>query len=185
MTAGRGIMHSEMPQQKEGRMRGFQLWVNLPAKDKMTTPRYQNIEADGVPEVTRKNGVSIKVIAGKIDNATGPVNNVAADPVYLDVTIPSGKTFGHAVPGDHTLFAYIFEGSLEEEGKSKTLAPGLLIFGEGDLVELKGGNDGARLILVAGIPFKEPVARYGPFVMNTKEEISQAIEDHRRGKLTG
>ena len=183
MTAGRGIMHSEMPQQKEGRMRGFQLWVNLPAKDKMTTPRYQNIEADGVPEVTRENGVAIRIIAGKIDNVTGPVNNVAADPVYLDVTIPAGETFSHTVAGDHTLFVYIFEGDLEGEGATKVLAPALLLFGDGDMVELKGGDDGARMILVAGIPFNEPVARYGPFVMNTKEEISQAIEDHRRGKL--
>ena len=114
-----------------------------------------------------------------------PVNNVAADPVYLDVAIPAGETFDHAIPSDHTLFAYIFEGSIEGEGESEVLAPCLALFGNGDLVKLKGGDDGARAILVAGVPFKEPVARYGPFVMNTKEEISQAIEDHRRGKLVG
>ena len=101
--------------------------------------------------------------------------------MYLDVTIPAGETFSHTVAGDHTLFVYIFEGSLEGEGAKKVLAPALLIFGDGDLVELKGGENGGRIILVAGIPLNEPVARYGPFVMNTKEEISQAIEDHRRG----
>jgi redox-sensitive bicupin YhaK (pirin superfamily) len=183
MTAGRGIVHSEMPLQEAGLMRGFQLWVNLPARDKMTAPRYQDIPADAIPEVARGNGTKIRVIAGRTEEGTtGPVAGVATEPLYLDVELAPDTTFSEAVPEGHNAFAYVFEGDATIAGK-KIAAHQLAVLGPGSRFAAVAGADGARLILVAGRPTGEPVARYGPFVMNTRAELEQAFADYQAGKF--
>ena len=189
MTAGRGIIHSEMPEQEEGEMRGFQLWVNLPAKDKMCPPHYQNIEAGEVPEVARDGGVTVKVIAGAVDGVEGPVKGIAAEPVYMDVAIPAGAVSDHDVAPGHNAFVYLFGGSAEVgaggDSAGKLVRDGeLAVLGPGNALRIRAGDDGARLILVAGQPLGEPVFKYGPFVMNSKEEILQAIQDYRNGTFS-
>jgi redox-sensitive bicupin YhaK (pirin superfamily) len=188
MTAGRGIVHSEMPEQEEGLMRGFQLWVNLPARDKMCAPRYQNIEPEDVPEVTRADGTVVKVIAGRFDGVAGAVEGIAVDPVYLDVALPAGASFEQAVPEGHSAFVYPFEGAVEiggaAAGEGRAVEAGhLAVLGPGGLVAARAGEAPGRFILVAGRPIGEPVARYGPFVMNTREEIQQAIRDYQTGRF--
>jgi redox-sensitive bicupin YhaK (pirin superfamily) len=191
MTAGRGIVHSEMPQQEKGRMRGFQLWVNLPAKEKMKPAGYRDIQPDEIPTVELPGGGRVKVIAGalKVDSAetTGPVHGLSTDPLYLDVELPAGASFTHAIPAGHNAFVYPFEGSVEVGPADatrhlRTHAAGVL--GDGDEVTLTAGPEGARMILLAGKPLREPVVQYGPFVMNTREEIEQAIRDYQAGRLT-
>ncbi|UCH74757.1 MAG: pirin family protein [Rhodospirillales bacterium] len=189
MTAGRGIIHSEMPEQEEGEMRGFQLWVNLPAKDKMCPPRYQNIEPGAVPTVERADGATIKVIAGTIDGVAGPVRGIEAAPLYLDVTLPGRGVSDYPVPSGHNAFSYVFAGTAEigagETAPGKLIRDGeLAVLGAGDAVRVRAGEDGARLILVAGQPLGEPVVKYGPFVMNTREQILQAIEDYQNGRFS-
>lgn len=181
MTAGRGIVHSEMPEQTEGEMSGFQLWVNLPAKDKMCEPRYQDIEPDAVPVVEIDNGATVRVLAGDVDGHEGPVKGIAADPLYLDVTLQAGGSFTHPVTEGHNAFVYVFEGTVEVEG-APVDKDELGVLGAGDSVTLTS-KDGGRCILVAGKPFGEPVARYGPFVMNTQEEIYQAVADYQAGRF--
>ncbi|MDH3594287.1 MAG: pirin family protein [Rhodospirillales bacterium] len=188
MTAGRGIVHSEMPEQEEGLMRGFQLWVNLPARDKMCAPRYQNIEPEDVPEVNREDGTVVKVIAGRFDGVAGAVEGIAVDPVYLDVALPAGASFEQAVPEAHNAFVYPFEGAVEigaaGTGEGQVVEAGhLAVLGPGGLVAVRAGETPGRFILVAGRPIGEPVARYGPFVMNTREEIHQAVRDYQAGRL--
>jgi redox-sensitive bicupin YhaK (pirin superfamily) len=183
MTAGRGIVHSEMPEQEDGLLWGFQLWVNLPAKDKMTAPRYQDIDPEKIPMVTGKDGVGNRVVAGKVGEVEGPVQGVATEPLYLDIMMPGGVAYGVRVPPAHTGFVYVFEG--EARIGETTLARGDLgVLSTGDdLVELVATDEGARLILVAGKPLKEPVAKYGPFVMNTPQQIKEAIADYQAGKF--
>lgn len=187
MTAGRGIVHSEMPEQEDGLMWGFQLWVNLPASDKMTPPRYQEIEPEAVPVVERADGVRVKVIAGQVDGVEGAVRAVATEPVYLDVSLPAGAAFRHALPADHSAFVYVFEGAVRVgEGEAGELIRRgeLAVLGSGDSVTVAAaGPEASRLLLVAGRPLEEPVARYGPFVMNSEAEIDQAIEDYRAGRF--
>ncbi len=184
MTAGRGIVHSEMPEQKEGRMSGFQLWVNLPAKDKMCPPRYQNIDPEDVPEVDLDR-THIRVLAGEVDSSdgivAGPVTGVATDPIYIDVALSPGGVYEHVVPEGHTAFAYVFEGTVEVGGKAIDQHH-LAILSDGDHVRLSS-ETGGRAILVAGRPIGEPVARYGPFVMNSFEEIQQAVQDFQTGNF--
>lgn len=186
MTAGGGIMHEEMPQLEGGHLDGFQLWVNLPARLKMTKPRYQEIASPDIPAVERENGVRIRVIAGAVDDVRGSVKEIAADPTYLDISVPAGTSFAHPVPSGHTAFAYVFAGAgvfgvgPDEDGKQVT-APRLVVFGDGDEVRLRASADGVRFLLISGKPLNEPIARYGPFVMNTEEEIEQALLDLRRG----
>jgi len=170
MTAGRGIVHSEMPEQEEGLMRGFQLWVNLPAKDKMGQPRYQEFSADRIPEVSPGAGVSVKVIAGSVGDVQGPVQQPATDPLYLDVSLDAGAQFQQAVPAGYNAFAYVYEGEVA-------------VLGEGEAIAFTGKAAKSRLILVAGKPIGEPVARYGPFVMNTQAEIMQAVQDFQSGRF--
>ncbi|HXM81295.1 MAG TPA: pirin family protein [Burkholderiales bacterium] len=180
MTAGRGIVHSEMPEQENGLMQGFQLWVNLPAKDKMIAPRYQDIEPARIPEVAIPGG-RVRVIAGSFGGASGPVQADATAPLYLDVFLKNGE-FQAAVPVEHNAFAYIYDGSLDIAGR--TLKRGeLAVLSSGDAFAARAGDAGARFILVAGRPLKEPVARYGPFVMNRPEEIQQAMRDFTEGRL--
>jgi redox-sensitive bicupin YhaK (pirin superfamily) len=186
MTAGRGLVHSEMPEQQEGRMRGFQLWVNLPAKDKMTRPRYQEFPPERLPVVAPAPGVSVKVIAGEVDGVRGPIVQPATDPVYLDVRLGAGSQWRYALPTGHNAFAYAYEGSLVAGAGEDTRAldaQELAVLGGGELLVLRGGDAGARLIVVAGRPLREPVARYGPFVMNTREEIMQAFVDYQEGRF--
>jgi hypothetical protein len=184
MTSGGGIMHEEMPQPGQDEMIGFQLWVNLPARLKMGQPRYQNIFADQIPQVSRTDGVKILVIAGEVDDVRGPVTEIEADPVYLDITVPQNAEFKHPVEKDHTAFAYVFEGQGLFGGNNaeKTINhPRLVEFGDGDFVTVKATDQHVRFLLVSGKPLNEPIARYGPFVMNTQEEIQQALEDLRNG----
>jgi redox-sensitive bicupin YhaK (pirin superfamily) len=189
MTAGGGIMHEEMPRRSvDGRMGGFQLWVNLPAALKMSHPRYQDVSAASIPEVRRADGAVVRVIAGEVDGVTGAVTEIYAEPEYLDVALPAGGRFVQPVPRGHTALAYVFEGEGrfgvtadlgyggELEGALLT-APRMAVFDDGD--EVRVGADGApvRFLLISGKPLGEPVARYGPFVMNSREEISLALRD--------
>jgi len=186
MTAGRGIVHSEMPEQEDGLMWGFQLWVNLPAKDKMTAPRYQDIPPEAVPEVEAGTGARIRVIAGKLGGVEGPVRAVATDPIYLDVALAPGAAFAAPLPADHAAFAYVYEGAVRVGAgtAARRIARGeLAVLGPGDHADLAAEGEEGRLILVAGRPLREPSARYGPFVMNTADEIRQAIEDFRAGRF--
>jgi quercetin 2,3-dioxygenase len=184
MTAGRGIIHSEMPEQEEGLMQGFQLWVNLPAKDKMTKPRYQDIDPENIPVVERPDGTKVKVLVGSFDGVSGPVNKVATDPLYLDITLPAGVKASVPVEPEHNAFAYVFEGTARIGAEAQLVERGqLAVLSLGDGVTVEGGPQGGRLILVAGRPLREPVAKYGPFVMNTPAEIHQAIADYQAGKF--
>jgi len=183
MTAGRGILHSEMPQQKNGLMWGFQLWVNLPAKDKMTAPRYQDIAPENIPVVHPAEGVEVRVLAGEIGGATGPVEGIATDPVYLDVSLQPGAALTLDLPKGHHGFAYVFDGEAALVGGEQLKRSELGVFSDGDSIQLKGGDTPSRLIMVAGRPLNEPVARYGPFVMNTQAQIHEAIADFRAGKF--
>jgi redox-sensitive bicupin YhaK (pirin superfamily) len=165
-------------------MIGFQLWVNLPARLKMSRPRYQEIFADQIPRIRRADGVKILVIAGEVDGVRGPVMEIAADPLYLDITIPPGGEFKHPVDKDHTAFAYVFEGQGRFGGNGAENAvghPRLVEFGAGDQVAATATDAHVRFLLVSGKPLNEPIARYGPFVMNTQAEIQQALEDLRNG----
>ena len=180
MTAGRGIVHSEMPEQENGLMQGFQLWVNLPAKDKMAAPRYQDIEPGRIPEL-QSAGARVRVIAGSYRDLSGPVQAHATAPVYLDVSLQEGE-FQAAVPVEHNAFVYVYDGSLDIAGRAVTRGE-LAVLSHGDTVAATAGDAGARFILVAGRPLKEPVARYGPFVMNRREEIEQAMRDFTEGRL--
>ncbi|HEY0178468.1 MAG TPA: pirin family protein [Dokdonella sp.] len=187
MTAGRGIVHSEMPEQEDGLMAGFQLWVNLPAKDKMTTPRYQDIAPERIPRVDAGDGVHVRVIAGRFGGVAGPVEGIAVDPLYLDVELASGARGAAAIPPGHSAFAYVYEGAaaLGPSDAATTVARGELavLAHDGDALAFAAGDGGARLILVAGRPLGEPVARYGPFVMNTPEQIVEAIRDYQAGRF--
>jgi quercetin 2,3-dioxygenase len=181
MTAGRGIIHSEMPRQQDGLMWGFQLWVNLPASHKMTAPRYQDIPPDLVPAVTL-DGVTVKVLAGEAQGQRGPVAGIVTEPLYLDVALASGASLRQPLPPEHTAFAYVFEG---EAGVGEPASPlkrgSLAVLGPGDSVFVSAGRDPARLLLLAARPLKEPIARYGPFVMNTRAEIARAFQDLQNG----
>jgi len=179
MTAGRGIVHSEMPEQQEGRMRGFQLWLNLPARDKMTEPKYQEFGPERIPVATPAPGVSVKVIAGEVGAVKGPIAQPATDPTYLDVGLTAGSAYTHALPEQHAAFLYVFEGAVQI-GSNAIKAGELVVLSEGREVRLSATED-SRAILVAGRPLKEPVARYGPFVMNTREQLIQAVEDFQKG----
>jgi redox-sensitive bicupin YhaK (pirin superfamily) len=188
MTAGRGIVHSEMPEQQEGLMRGFQLWLNLPARDKMTEPKYQEFGPERIPVATPGEGVSVKVIAGRVGTVTGPIAQPATDPTYLDVELSPGAQFTHSLPEQHAAFLYVFEGAVRvgNAAASPSVKAGeLAVLGEGGSVQLSGESKDlpSRAIVVAGRPLREPVARYGPFVMNTREQLLQAVDDFQNGRF--
>jgi redox-sensitive bicupin YhaK (pirin superfamily) len=187
MTAGRGLVHSEMPEQQEGRMRGFQLWLNLPARDKMSAPRYQEFGPERIPVVQPAPGVSIKVIAGRIGEVSGPIHQPATDPTYLDVALNRGTTFALELPQEHAAFLYTFEGSIAVEAGEQS-APvrthELAVLSAGAQLRLTGlGDCTSRAIVVAGRALREPVAKYGPFVMNTRAELEQAFADFQAGRF--
>jgi len=180
MTAGRGIIHSEMPQQENGRMRGFQLWLNLPAKEKMTPAGYRDIQPEEIPEVSFGSG-SLKVISGDFGDAVAPVQGGSTEPIYWDVSLPAGKIFSQEIK-DKTVYIYPFEGEVEIADRAlKSHQGGVL--GSGDTVEVKAGAGGARFLVLAARPIGEPIVQYGPFVMNTHQEIEQAIRDYQNGAL--
>jgi hypothetical protein len=183
MTAGRGIVHSEMPEQEDGLLRGFQLWVNLPARAKMTAPGYQEFSPAEVPLEEHADGTRIRVVAGTTAAGTaGAVRNDWVKPLYLDVTLPANGAFEQPVAADATAFLFPVEGEVAVGGQ--TLAQRLLgILGPGESIEVTAGAAGARFLLVAAQPLREPVARGGPFVMNTREEVLQAFDDFRNNRF--
>ncbi len=181
-------MHEEMPRAHDREMIGFQLWVNLPARLKMMTPRYQNIDADQIPSISRDDGVNIRIIAGEVDNVRGPVKEIVADPVYLDVTVPVDGSFSHPIEQGHAAFAYVFEGEgrfgedAETTGSQHIISePKLVVFGDGDYISASTADQPVRFLLISGAPLNEPIARYGPFVMNTQAEIEQALAELKNG----
>lgn len=182
MTAGSGIIHHEMPQRFDGRARGFQLWVNLPAASKMVDPRYQDVPAASIPEVRPARGVRVKVIAGDVAGVRGPVRGVVADPSYLDVTLAPGVAWERAVPEDHTVLALVIEGAGGFGDDRKELRDGrLAVLADGDAVRARAGALGMRFLLLAGKPLREPVAWAGPIVMNTQGEIKAAFREIDEG----
>lgn len=188
MTAGRGIIHSEMPEQQEGRMAGFQLWVNLAAKDKMCAPMYRDVPPSQVPEFDLAGGVKVRVIAGSTYGVTGAVTRPATEPLVLDITMPLGAVFHQPIPATHNAFIYVFGGAVDvadsEVGRVET--DRMAILGNdaaADGLTLTAGATTARVLLVAGHPLNEPIAQHGPFVMNTGEELHQAVADFQRGVL--
>ena len=190
MSAGRGIIHSEMPKQVEGRMRGFQLWINLPAMEKMKPPDYRDIEASEIPVVRLPGGGAVKVIAGKLHVAgattQGPIEGGATDPLYLDVHLPQDAIFEHPVNERYNAFVYAYEGALAvgpEAGARPLAAHSAGLLATGDAMRVVAGPEGARFLLLAGRPLHEPIVQYGPFVMNTHQEIEQALRDYQNGDL--
>lgn len=180
MKAASGVIHSEMPQQSEGLMRGFQLWINLPAAEKMGAPAYQEFGPEAFPQVDG-DGVTVKVLSGEYGDRCGPIDDPHTDVQYFDVAVRPGHTFRHALAPGYAAFAYVFEGSAAIAG-TPVRTHELAVLGGGDGIEITA-PEGARLILVAGRPLGEPVVQYGPFVMNTREEIEQAFDDYRNGRL--
>jgi quercetin 2,3-dioxygenase len=186
MTAGRGIVHSEMPEQEEGLMRGFQLWINLAAKDKMTDPRYQEIPAAEIPIVEVTAGTQVKVIAGKVATIIGPIVDVGTEPLYLDVMMAPRAIFEHRLSAGHQAMLVAYEGGVSvgtgaDAQRLQKLELGVLQRGE--LVQVRAGDAATRMLLIAGRPLGEPIARYGPFVMNTRAQLQQAFEDFGNGRL--
>ena len=189
MTAGRGLIHSELPEQEEGRMEGFQLWLNLPSADKMGTPGYRDIANEEIPEA-RLPGATVRVIAGSSHGVAGAVRKPHTEPLYLDIHLEAGARFEQQVPAAHNAFLYVYRGDVVVEGgdNAPTAVPRermavLANKPAADGVRVRAGADGARLLLIAGQPLNEPIAQYGPFVMNSQAEIFQAVEDFRAGKF--
>ena len=188
MTAARGIIHSEMPQQTEGRMRGFQLWINLPAREKMKRAAWRDVPSREIPTVPLEGGGEARVIAGTLRQGAvvtgGPVQGASTEPLYVDLRLPPGVRVSIPLPSDHNAFVYAYEGtaSVGDDGRTLPLrAAGLLTLGEA--VDITAHDQGAQLLLIAGRPIGEPIVQYGPFVMNTREEIEQAIADYQGGRL--
>jgi redox-sensitive bicupin YhaK (pirin superfamily) len=186
MTSGSGILHEEMPQVRPEGIGGLQLWLNLPAREKMSRPKYRDLRGQRLAEIQTDDGARVRVIAGEAAGGrlVGPVEGLAVAPKFIDVTLPAGATFREQVPRGHTAFAYLDHGEVRF-GPEQTAAraPTLVIFGDGDLVEAAAGPDGGRFLLAAARPLGEPIARHGPFVMNTRAEIEQALQDLRTGKF--
>ncbi|HEY0587702.1 MAG TPA: pirin family protein [Pseudoduganella sp.] len=184
MTAGRGVIHSEMPEQSEGLMEGFQLWLNLPAKDKMQQPWYKDFQAGEIPVVNTENGATVRVIAGESQGVAGAVQREATEPLYIDVELPAGEVFSQAIRAGHNAFIYTYRGEVTVDGKAvPAQSMAILANNAGaDGVTIKAGPD-SRFILLSGKPLNEPIVQYGPFVMNSQAEIFQAVEDFRAGRL--
>jgi redox-sensitive bicupin YhaK (pirin superfamily) len=184
MTSGSGILHEEMPQVRPEGIGGLQLWLNVPAREKMSRPKYRDLSGARLPETTLDGGARARVIAGEAagGKVIGPVEGLAVAPKFIDVTLPAGATFREAVPQGHTVFAYLDQGEARFGPEQKAArAPALVIFGDGDSVEASAGPGGGRFLLAAARPIGEPIARHGPFVMNTSAEIEQALQDLRTG----
>jgi quercetin 2,3-dioxygenase len=186
MTSGSGIMHEEMPQVRPEGIAGLQLWLNLPARDKMSRPKYRDLSGDRLAETETAEGARIRVIAGEASGGrlVGPVEGLAVAPKFIDVTLPPGASVREAVPRGHTAFAYVDQGEVRfGPDRTAVRAPALVVFGDGDVVEAAANGAGGRFLLAAARPLGEPIARYGPFVMNTRAEIEQALQDLRSGRF--
>jgi len=184
MTAGRGIIHSEMPKQERGLMWGYQLWVNLPAKNKMRSPRYQDIAPERIPEFDHQ-GARVRVVAGSVAGRQGPVDGIDVEPVFVDVALTKNARFHQALPAEHAAFAYGIEGAVRRGPSQQEVSQGqLAVLSAGELFTASCDAERGRMLLIAGRPLQEPVARSGPFVMNTDAEIRQAWQDYRSGRLT-
>jgi redox-sensitive bicupin YhaK (pirin superfamily) len=189
MTAGRGIVHSEMPEQTDGLLHGFQLWVNLPASQKMTAPLYREFSGDEIPTETRSEGVQIHVVAGEtVEGTRGAVSDVVTDPLFLDIELPRQAGFSEPLPETHNAFVYVVSGEIsviadDRSADTRIGSQALAVLDSGENVRLVTGEQDARVLLVAGKPIDEPVARYGPFVMNTRAELIQAAEDYQSGRF--
>ena len=184
MTSGSGILHEEMPQVRPEGIGGLQLWLNLPAREKMTRPKYRDLDGSRLTQTALDEGARARVIAGDAAEGrfVGPVEGLAVAPKFLDVTLPAGASFRELVPRGHTAFAYLDQGEVRfGPDHTPAAAPALIVFGDGDLVEAKGSGAGGRFLLAAARPLGEPIARHGPFVMNTRAEIEQALRDLRTG----
>jgi redox-sensitive bicupin YhaK (pirin superfamily) len=182
MTAGRGIVHSEMPEQTDGLMKGFQLWVNLPSSHKMCAPRYQDLSPHDIAVKDLEGVGTLKVIAGELFDTKGPVSEIITKPLFIDLDLNAGAEIDIPVPAGQSAFLYVFEGSLHLDG-ADIETDRLVTLEDGDTLSVKAGAEGGRFILLAADPINEPIARYGPFVMNTREEIQQAFDDYRAGKF--
>ncbi len=183
MTSGRGILHEEMPRRSEnGNIYGFQLWVNLPAAQKMSQPRYQEVNESGIP-VIEKDGVTIRLVAGEVDGVRGPVTEISAAPLYMDVKLAPGARFSYPIPSGHTALVYVFHGTGEFADNVVESVSMVVFKDDGDGIEVRtdAAGRGVQFMLIAGAPFKEPIVPYGPFVMNTREEIQQTLEELRNG----
>jgi redox-sensitive bicupin YhaK (pirin superfamily) len=186
MTAGRGVIHSELPEQEEGRMEGFQLWLNLPARDKMREPWYRDIQSQEIPEFRTEAGVQVRVIAGESHGVAGAVQREHTEPLYLDIHLPAGARFEQALPEAHNAFVYVYRGALRFESGCTVPQQRMAIFANqagSDGVRLQAGDEPTRVILVAGQPLGEPIAQYGPFVMNNEAELVQAVRDFQAGRF--
>lgn len=188
MTAGRGIIHSEMPEQEDGLLWGFQLWINLPATQKMTEPRYQEFSKDEIPSETRDGNIIVRAITGETSLGTkGPVKNIATNPVYLDIRLPAGAEFSEPVVTSNNKFIYVYSGFLslpDTDNRITKLETGdLAVLGQGEKLCITAGTGGANCLFLSALPLNEPVARGGPFVMNTRDEIDQAVRDYQEGNL--
>ncbi|MBU1239331.1 pirin family protein [Myxococcota bacterium] len=187
MTAGSGIIHQEMPRgDSSGQMHGFQLWANLPSSSKMMAPRYREVKKETIPVLQLPGGVHIRVIAGRVDNTTGPVDDIVTQPQYLDISLPAGAQLTLPTPAGHTCFAYVFKGKVffgDNADHEEISVPvrSLALFDKGDLVRMHAPEQEARLLLVSGAPIGEPVAWYGPIVMNTQKELDVAFDEYQRG----
>jgi redox-sensitive bicupin YhaK (pirin superfamily) len=182
MTAGRGVIHSELPEQTEGRMEGFQLWLNLPARDKMSPPWYRDIASADIPE-WQESGVTARVIAGASHGIAGAVQRESTGALILDVHLAAGASFEQALAPQHNAFVYVYRGAVAIGAQGVTQQHMAILANRGDGVHLKASAQGTRLLLIAGRPLNEPIVQYGPFVMNTKQEILQAVEDFNAGRL--
>jgi hypothetical protein len=187
MTAGRGIIHSEMPQQVSGAMRGFQLWINLPAKEKMKVPGYQDIQVEDIPKVQLENGGSVKVIAGNYQQGKevqGPIQGISTTPLFLDVHLPPNTDFEHGISRELNAFIYLYEGDLAVGDPIRDIPrQAAIVLADGDRLQAKSGPVGAQFIVLAALPLHEPIVQYGPFVMNTRAEIEQAIDDYQNNRF--
>lgn len=185
MTAGRGLVHSELPEQQEGRMEGFQLWLNLPSDQKLCEPGYRDIASEQIPEFQTAEGVRVRVIAGASHGVAGAVQRERTEPLYLDLHLPAGAAFEQALPAAHNAFIYVYRGALDVADTPVAVQRMALLRNDAgsDGVRMRAGAEGARALLIAGQPLNEPIAQYGPFVMNSNEQIFQAVEDFRAGRF--
>jgi len=183
MTAGRGIIHSELPEQEDGRMEGFQLWLNLAAKDKMRAPWYRDIASEEIPEVTTGEGVNVRVIAGTSHGVQGAMQREVTEPVYLDIELPAGASFAQALPAGHNAFLYVYRGGVAVEGTDVPVQRMAILDNNGGDGVRFTAPAASRVLLIAGKPLNEPIAQYGPFVMNSNDEIFQAVQDYQAGKF--
>ncbi|MDQ7989870.1 MAG: pirin family protein [Candidatus Dactylopiibacterium sp.] len=181
MTAGSGLIHSELPEQEAGLMEGFQLWLNLPARDKMCAPHYRDIPGDAIPEALTAAGVRVRVIAGSSQGVSGAVERPVTEPLFLDLHLPAGAVFEQALPVGHNAFLYTYRGTVDVEGREVPDRSMAILANDGAPGVRIVASVASRVILVAGAPLNEPIAQYGPFVMNTGEQIQQTLDDYRRG----